>query len=214
MELTSRLFFSSVASKTGIYFITNENVSNIPRTKRIRVKIGSAEDLAKRLDSYFLYWPKGYYLLAYITVIPYKKRVVTTERFIQQYLTFKRRYLCTSHSHDEEWFHLSKIEIDKLLLLLEMNKGTKYTVPTDKLLFYYNKIRNFTTIPHFLCSCRNLSSNKVKALNSKIVALVEKNTNQIISMDDSKPKKRHICPGKTRSNTLKYNHKNKRVRLK
>lgn len=85
--------------KSGIYFVSYEN-----KSKNCLVKVGMSNDLWKRLDSYLLYYPTGYWVFGLYTCR--KNQVHQLEREIHSYLISKA-YLTEhddSHSHGQEWF--------------------------------------------------------------------------------------------------------------
>ena len=93
----SRTLLTSLQKKSGVYIITS--IANMVKSpsKTMLIKIGIAKNLMHRLDSYLLYWPKGYYIFAYILTnnINQARR---TEKSIHKYLVTKNRYHRSPHS--------------------------------------------------------------------------------------------------------------------
>lgn len=87
------------SGKAGIYFVSYEN-----KRRNCLVKVGMSNDLWKRLDSYLLYYPTGYWVFGLYTCHP--TQVLKLEREIHSYLISKA-YLTEhddNHSHGQEWF--------------------------------------------------------------------------------------------------------------
>ena len=139
MSTASITFLKSVTKKTGVYIITSSKYfRKQSKDKQIMVKIGYAKDFNHRLNSYLLYWPDGVYVYDIFLTTVANKRIL--EKSIHQYLNRKAKYVVSLHSHTEEWFLLSKNEIDSLVDLIVKNK---HTVTDDgRAVFPFDKHRS------------------------------------------------------------------------
>lgn len=108
--------------KSGVYFIAPE----IHRNDEFLVKIGMSKSvidddnpskrkggLGRRLDSYLLCYPRGYYLFAVLQTTA--KNAYPLEKFIHQYLLGKGLKTRYDHSHSEEWFRLTLRQLNNFI---------------------------------------------------------------------------------------------------
>jgi hypothetical protein len=95
-------------NRSGVYFITNDNIKN----KTLWVKVGLAKSLEHRLDSYLLYYPKGFQVLCILHT--HRKNASKVESVIHAVLRKKIRQMKATHSHSGEWFKLTLKEISTL----------------------------------------------------------------------------------------------------
>lgn len=115
--------------KTGIYFISTENISgNI--YKKINVKIGRSIDLKKRLNQYHLYYPQGFYIygLGAINNADHPKNglhvhSIDTEILIHKYFDSFR--LKTNTRNFNEWFYINLYQIG--LCMAKFSSSFDYT---------------------------------------------------------------------------------------
>jgi len=157
----SRNLLEKITGKAGVYVVTplaNWNEVGKDPQDKMHVKIGLAGNskkgnLAGRFNQYLLCWPNGFYVFAVITTST-KDHARTTERAIHEYLNGKEKHIITGHSHDEEWFSLSRAEIDDTLNMLRHNQYTRYSSDhpkrPNKRVFIYTEILNLAPFqtPH------------------------------------------------------------------
>ncbi len=114
-------FWNSVKGRNGVYMLT----CPFFETKKANlVKIGLGVDLAHRIDSYLLYYPKGVYVF-HVWLTSSKEQSGQLEKSIHMYLNSKAKYVRSDHSHTEEWFELTDLEIKFLITLVADNSDTK-----------------------------------------------------------------------------------------
>ena len=108
--------------KSGVYFIAPTIHDRDP----FLVKIGMSKTvtlddnplkrkggLGRRLDSYLLCYPQGYYLFAVFQTQAAK--AYPLEKFIHQYLQGKGFKTVFDHSHSEEWFRLTMTQLRQFI---------------------------------------------------------------------------------------------------
>lgn len=133
----------NVHRKSGVYVLSYQlditKSRHVNSRKRWLVKVGHAASkyldvmdplhrtsgLCARLDSYLLYYPDGYSLLACYTTS--QKNALVVERALQSFLKGKRRHVTYPHSHTEEWFLLTHTDIVSACALLERQYGRTKT---------------------------------------------------------------------------------------
>ena len=113
---------ANVAKQPGVYIITSysnycmaymQNPER-PVTEEMFVKIGLAQDMNHRLNSYLLYWPAG--IIAFsIFQTDTLNDAQTLEKNIHKYLVAKQRHVVSEHTHTDEWFSLTMQEISNLI---------------------------------------------------------------------------------------------------
>ena len=179
----SRRLLTSLKNKTGLYIITSADQYDPHKT--MLVKIGIAKNLMHRLDSYLLYWPKGYYIFAYVLTNT-NVHARRTEKSIHNYLVTKNRYHRSPHSHDEEWFEMTEAEIRLLCKLLKANKTTRVD---RKQIFMYYKITELK--PSYILANPQIGQHRTKGMSMKTKALLENNctTTHLLRTDRKKPAK-------------------------
>jgi len=109
--------------RSGVYFLSNEYKPTGYFLVKVGVAVSNQEPgvakryggLRRRLESYLLCYPRGYYLFGVLTT-RYDK-AFKVERSIQQYLTGKGRKAVFPHSHIEEWYWLRADEISNIIEL-------------------------------------------------------------------------------------------------
>lgn len=123
-------FFKEWEGKSGIYFISPYLVEDLPdnmypvKVGMSRHRLGNPADpnpnrrrpyggLGRRLDSYLLCFPYGFYVYA-VLQCP-REAVYQVESTFHQYLTSKSRGMAQTHSHREEWFHLTRDEVYSMI---------------------------------------------------------------------------------------------------
>jgi hypothetical protein len=128
-------FLKKVDGQPAVYVITSKELYQSDPTNKQLVKIGLADDLNKRLNSYLLYWPNGVHIfdIFYTNKLQCKR----LERSIHEYLNVKSQYIVTLHSHGEEWFNLTRIEIQQLIDVVIANASTRN--PFDHFVSVSNK---------------------------------------------------------------------------
>jgi len=113
---------ANVAKQPGVYIITSysnycmaymKNTER-PATEEMFVKIGLAQDMNHRLNSYLLYWPAGITAFS-IFQTGTLKDAQTLEKNIHKYLVAKKRHVVSEHTHTDEWFSLTMQEISNLI---------------------------------------------------------------------------------------------------
>lgn len=115
-------FFQQWEGRSGLYFLSPYFDPDRP-TARYPVKVGLSRHrvgrsdapearrrgayggLGRRLDSYLLCYPSGFYVYAILE--GERSRVYDMEKFFHEYFTGKNFQSQKPHSHREEWFHLS-----------------------------------------------------------------------------------------------------------
>jgi hypothetical protein len=190
----SRALFNQITGKAGVYFIAPishwDKIQYDPDDK-MKVKIGLAGNskngnLAGRFNQYLLCWPDGFYVFAIIQTST-KPAARATERAIHEYLNGKQKYIVTGHSHDEEWFSISKKEIDNIVDMLHHNKNTKY--PKDagnagKRVFPYKQILNLDPflmkgqISPKLVANVTIGQSKIGAMKKTLIRTLDRNVKQ------------------------------------
>lgn len=126
----ARHWLTELVNKSGVYIIS----PTCPKadTTRFLIKIGMSEagdtykGLAQRLDSYLLYYPKGFHIIAVLVTASGKAE--PTERKLQSFLRGKNYFRQFSHGHGSEWFFLSRVELRALLktVLPQMHTAAQY----------------------------------------------------------------------------------------
>lgn len=134
--LPSEIQPESIPRSNGVYLLSNIETcplipaygatttdrKNIPRL----VKVGKADNLQGRIDSYLLSYPNGLYLYGYIeTKTVDQARIV--EMFLHNYFRMKgRRYRLEGrkHTHYNEWFVLTPAEISEFLATIAEKRRT------------------------------------------------------------------------------------------
>lgn len=104
---------SDWATRSGVYFITTDEVTS---DEELWVKVGLGKSLEHRLDSYLLYYPRGFNVLCILHT--HAKNASKVEQVIHDVLRRKMRQMKTTHSHSGEWFKLSKVDITTLFTSL------------------------------------------------------------------------------------------------
>lgn len=108
--------------KSGVYFIAPEIHKYDPFLVKIGMSKGMLDDetrtkrkggLGRRLDSYLLCYPKGFYLFGVLQTTA--NNAYPLEKFIHQYLLGKGKKTEYDHSHSEEWFLLTMTELNQFL---------------------------------------------------------------------------------------------------
>lgn len=170
-------FFKNISGKSGVYIITSIDFYKKDDNEKMWVKIGLAKDLSNRLNNYLLCWPSGLYVFG-IIFTKNEDSAKRTERSIHQYLNIKNRYIVTYQSHDEEWFELSKNEINYLIDLVEYNKDTKFhnLYPNidmrNKKVFLFNKIDIYDQL---IIANEQVGQDRVKPMDIELKNLLEYN---------------------------------------
>jgi hypothetical protein len=106
----SRRLFRTVSNRSGVYMIAPaeewDRVAGQRANRTMLVKVGLAKNLEHRLNSYLLYWPRGFYVFG-ILFTDSVARARVLEYNMHAYMNMKGWYEIADHSHDEEWFHIS-----------------------------------------------------------------------------------------------------------
>lgn len=198
----SQQFMNDMDGKSGVYFVTArrtfEALEKDPDDKML-VKVGLAQNLSHRLNSYLLCWPEGMYVFG-IIFTSNKDAAKRTERSIHGYLNIKGKYYVSSSSRDEEWFEISKSEISKILKLMEANSTTNYPndYPKEKLrnkrVFLYTGIYDLGPTNEILVIANEqVGQDRVKPITSDLKRELDKNLRDATPssplFSDIKPKK-------------------------
>jgi hypothetical protein len=219
---SSNDFWSQVDKKSGVYLITSKEYhhdfpSNLPsdlpsdkgnalslgpglplpkkkvQDRRTLVKIGRANNLRHRLNSYLLYWPMGVHV--YSIFFAPKAKVGELERSIHRYLNSKKCYVISDHSHTEEWFTLSHQELRILVRTVLLNAETKYpstgsyylTKRGTKINLSGRNIFPFTShwsVDRLLVSNPPSATNRIKAMEEEVKRLIDET---ITAVSNKKP---------------------------
>jgi hypothetical protein len=119
-QIPDKNFLEHFRNKNGIYFISQEYSKN--NEEHILIKIGVAtykkqsdpswpekkqikKGLESRLDSYLLYYPRGYYIYSIITCNSVQQ-AKNLEQFVHNFLSKYKVNLPVEHTHGSEWFEL------------------------------------------------------------------------------------------------------------
>jgi hypothetical protein len=157
-DVKNLTLLNSIGGKSGVYFISYDHPSS--PTEKFLVKVGlavnkprfdgkkSKRGLKSRLESYLLCYPTGFYIFALMFTNP--KSASLLERQIHSYLAGKGRKADYPHSRVEEWYNLSLIDIQKIVLIHRHTHTLNYKL--------FNP-------PHFLTS--NPTAGKQKILVPK-----------------------------------------------
>jgi hypothetical protein len=126
-------FFKDWEGKSGVYFLSPYYDPNHPQEK-YPVKVGmsrhSTEEfdrtdvyggLGRRMDSYLLCYPKGFYIYAVIECD--RKDAYTVEKTFHEYFTTKKYQVDDFHSHREEWFVLDFVTIVQTIIGVNNDEG-------------------------------------------------------------------------------------------
>jgi hypothetical protein len=113
-NMSNHELLNAMDEKSGVYFITNDTIHH--PDQGLFVKIGLGINVTHRLESYLLCYPRGFTIFGVIFTTQHKLRKL--EYFIHQYLAGKMRKMdenVARHSHMEEWFYLSPIQVSVLI---------------------------------------------------------------------------------------------------
>lgn len=119
-------FFQRWEGKSGLYFVSpyfDPAAPDEPCLVKVgmsRHRQGRRDDplpkhrvpyggLGRRMDSYLLCYPYGFYVYAVLQC--HRDHVYSMERFFHQYFTGKGFQAEARHSHREEWFELTRTQI-------------------------------------------------------------------------------------------------------
>jgi hypothetical protein len=198
----SRKLLGYLENRSGVYFVAPQaawdGIGKDP-TESFLVKIGLAENMEHRLNSYLLYWPEGFYIFGMVSTRD-TQSARRTERAIHAYLNQKGAYYVSEHSHDEEWFELTLKQISKLMEIMKLGKKVRY--PKDywhkdmrgKQVFLYNEIIIETEYPILLKANRQIGRARVKPIGKSLKVLLDERQAKVgilspISTRDHIPKK-------------------------
>ena len=164
-------YWKRFEGKSGVYIITSREEferEGSDTDAMMYVKIGLGKNLRHRLESYMLYWPRGFFVFdVFYTKNRHKARKL--EKSIHGYLNRKARYVNEKHSHSEEWFELSRNNISSLTKLINFNKNTRYNL-THVLPF-----ESYESVQWMFCSNLSGTSNRVKPMSQDIRDVLERN---------------------------------------
>lgn len=192
-------YWKRFEGKSGVYIITSreefEREGSDPDAM-MYVKIGLAKNLRHRLESYMLYWPRGFFVFdVFYTKNRHKARKL--EKSIHGYLNWKARYVNEKHSHSEEWFELSRNNISSLTKLINFNKNTKYNL-TCVLPF-----NSYESVQWMFCSNLSGTSNRVKPMSQDIRDVLESNIDfPIVDTIKHKLTKTQMMQGRSKKRKL------------
>jgi hypothetical protein len=133
--MSSNTLLKDLNKKSGVYFISQDPIPT-NEEDMILVKIGigiykpEGSDISKRIQSYLLYWPRGFYIFGIVLTTP--KAARDLEKKIHAFLRSKNRKMdqdIYKHSHIEEWFYLTRKEIYKLIEHDEDGEFYKFDAP-------------------------------------------------------------------------------------
>lgn len=113
-------FFTTWEGCSGVYFISPYYDASRP-TERFPVKVGMSRHryepsgrgkyggLGRRMDSYLLCYPHGFFVYAVLQCS--RQHVYRMEKYFHQYFTGKGFQTTQHHSHREEWFNLTRQDV-------------------------------------------------------------------------------------------------------
>jgi len=164
-------YWKKFEGKSGVYIITSKEEferEGSDTDALMYVKIGLANNLRHRLESYMLYWPRGFFVFD-VFYTKNKRNARKLEKSIHGYLNWKATYVDEKHSHSEEWFELSRNNISSVTKLINCNKNTRY-----------NSIRvlpfeSYESVQWMFCSNLFGASNRVKPMNRDLRDVLEGN---------------------------------------
>jgi hypothetical protein len=112
-------FLTHMIGRNAVYIFSKSRDAEL-------VKIGLAKDFDHRLSSYLLYMPEGVFVHdVFITKTPRDSQVL--EYSIHAYLGIKNRFVVGEHTHLDEWYNLSRHEVQTLTATILANRNTKYS---------------------------------------------------------------------------------------
>lgn len=107
--------------KTGVYFVSQEMPED--PDQHFPVKVGMAHhvrltgaSMRGRLESYLTYWVRGFHVYG-LLFRRTKRAALSLERSLHRYLKGKGRAVVVDYeqTHAEEWFYLSRRELDTIV---------------------------------------------------------------------------------------------------
>ena len=120
-NLSSNQLLIDLKNKSGVYFISQDPVpQNDEDMMLVKIGIGLNQkfgsDISNRIQSYLLYWPRGFNIFGII--LTHRDAARDLEKTIHALLLDKGRKMDPTeykHSHIEEWFYLTRREIYQLI---------------------------------------------------------------------------------------------------
>ncbi len=176
---------------SGVYIIVAQHYLQEDADVDMLVKIGLAGTLSHRLDSYLLYFLLGFHVFSLIFCDD-ENDARRTESSIHSYLNNKQVHVTTDHSHQSEWFYMSRHDIDKLLTMVQKNKST--TFPLD---YSIKKNRGLLVFPYksieksdiFISANPQMCSDRIKPLFDNLKEILDSKVKDPITTGPIKIKK-------------------------
>ncbi len=129
-------FLKNFRDSNGVYFISQDKVVNKEEYILIKIGVGTTTKpldpswpekkknktgLESRLDSYLLYYPRGYYIYNILTC-KNGDDAKKMERMIHGSLNEYKVNLQVKHTHAAEWFELRLKDMNKIIKTMKTKK--------------------------------------------------------------------------------------------